>query len=86
MSDKGDPKLSSEPYIFDVEVLDVNDHPPIFNTKNYNMTVAENQINAKVGKVIAYDLDRNSVSCYSIKGKINKSISMDTFARQEYYS
>ena len=85
MSDKGDPKLSSEAYIFDVEVLDVNDHPPIFNTNEYNMTVAENQINTTVGKVFADDPDKNSVSCYSITGEINESIYMDTFASQEYY-
>ena len=68
VSDSGDPVLSSAPYIFDIEIIDVNDHAPEFQTTKYNMTVEENQNNRTVGKLSAFDLDKNSVSCYSIAG------------------
>ena len=66
VSDSGDPVLSSKPYIFSVEILDVNDHPPEFEESKYTMAVPENHINTTVGTVIAVDEDANSVSCYNI--------------------
>ena len=66
MSDHGDPVLSSEPYAFNVEVLDVNDHPPEFKN-NYTMSVPENHI-MTVGTVKAEDKDKNSLSCYNVSG------------------
>ena len=66
VSDSGDPVLSSDPYVFSYEILDVNDHPPLFEKSSYTMTVQENHANTTVGIVTAVDADRNSVSCYSI--------------------
>ena len=66
VSDSGDPVLSSVPYVVNVEILDVNDHPPLFEKSSYSMTLQENHANVTVGKVTAVDQDRNSVSCYSI--------------------
>lgn len=68
--DNGEPVLTTSPYIFTVEILDVNDHPPEFESVVVNMSVLENQINGTVGTATATDKDKNSVSCYSITGTV----------------
>ncbi|XP_067297751.1 protocadherin-23 [Pseudorasbora parva] len=66
--DSGVPSLSSTQTLT-VEVLDVNDHPPVFQRLIYNTTVMENrQPGEIIVTVIAIDLDSeaNSAVSYSL--------------------
>lgn len=62
--------MSSDPVRIYIQVIDVNNHLPEFENDPVTFSVEENRINAVVGTVIAVDEDKDSVSCYSISGKL----------------
>ncbi|VDI57094.1 Hypothetical predicted protein [Mytilus galloprovincialis] len=64
-----------------VKVIDVNNHPPVFNQKVYNKDVAENVENVAVIKVQATDQDNspgNKNISYSIGSPWNTNFTVDS--------
>lgn len=62
--------MSSDPVRIYIQVIDVNNHLPEFKTDPVTFSVEENRIDAVVGTVTAVDEDKDSISCYSISGKL----------------
>ncbi|XP_061490253.1 protocadherin beta-16-like [Rhineura floridana] len=71
--DRGSPRLTST-RIINVQILDVNDNPPLFEKSSFEMQIQENNIpGLLIGSVHAADLDteRNAKVTYSLlPGKI----------------
>lgn len=68
--DKDNPRLSSS-VLVSVKIKDVNDNPPVFQRKDYALSVKENEVNGTViDTVVAQDKDRgvNARITYTIKG------------------
>ena len=57
-----------------VNVLDVNNHAPFFDIKEYPLQVKENVVNVTVSTIKATDEDSDSVSCYTLESGELKNI------------
>ncbi|XP_062986042.1 protocadherin beta-16-like [Elgaria multicarinata webbii] len=72
-TDRGSPRLTSVRMI-NIEISDINDNPPVFETSQYELQLRENNIpGLLIGSVCAFDLDteQNAKVTYSLSpGKI----------------
>ncbi|XP_062986131.1 protocadherin beta-16-like isoform X2 [Elgaria multicarinata webbii] len=72
-TDRGSPRLTSVRMI-NIEISDINDNPPVFETSHYEMQLRENNIpGLLIGSVRAVDLDMEQnakVTYFLLPGKI----------------
>ena len=85
-TDDGETQMRNETTVF-IEVLDVNDNPPVFSQANYSISVYEfphSHIGDSIIQIAAQDADVDSLSYYiellhaSLAGNI-RTVSSDTF-------
>ncbi|XP_068182469.1 protocadherin gamma-C5-like [Antennarius striatus] len=80
-TDSGKPPLSSDRVIF-VELLDVNDNPPVFSQPSFNIYIKENQVPGNILCSVSAadpDLGENAKISYSILDSRVQDVSVSSY-------